>query len=271
MKKRTILILSIALVLIISTGIIVNAVNNNNNKAALTSKEDSGGILNSKETVSEQTDTTRKGAPLTKTVTFLNSSETKLTYKETGFRTDSDYTDKYIDELNNEYYFNSKDIFIGYSNNDEQLSQKASTAFNKNNIVSETEAFDTGKQALESLIGEDFKNYTHKETILNDLGYYSINFEKHYGDIAIGESAIINVYATGDVFYCYAWNIGEFENFDVNTLADITSETLQNYVTEEYSNGTLKGVYLERKDNKIVLKLSVSLPEQEPAYLYYQI
>lgn len=270
MKKRLVLILSAVLIILLTASVIVYAVNN---RAILTNSEDGNKVSNSEDTVSEQTENMRKGAPLAKIVTFSSTSQTKLTYEETGYRTDTDFTDKYIDNLGNEYYFNSKDIFIGYSNNDEELSRKASTAMNKNNIISETEAFDIGKKTLQSLIGNDFKNYTHAETVLSDLGYYSITFEKKYADIAVGESAMVNVYVTGDVFYCYAWNLGEFEDFDSDTIAEITMEMLQNHVKEQYENATLKGVYLGRTEDsaKFVLKLYVSIPEQDSIYLNYEI
>ena len=173
----------------------------------------------------------------------IGGALTALTYKETTESTSNDEKQIYLDDRDNEYYFNTKGDFLGSAMNIYKVSELIGEA--KKNAesvgITEEEAVAVAKKTIKEYFGEAAERVGLSDVVrdVNDGSYYVV-FNQYLGNGGFirGLYCYANILPDGSVFSCGMPNRTETENFDASLLDDFSEqemrEELGRKTTERY-------------------------------------
>ena len=175
----------------------------------------------------------------------IGGALTALTYKETTERTLNEEEQIYLDDRDNEYYFNAKGDLLGSMLDIGRYTEF--TGESKENAesvgITEEEAVAVANKTIKEYFGEAAERVGLSDVVrdVNDGSYYVI-FNQYLGNGGFirGLYCYANILPDGSVFSCGMPNRTEIENFDASLLDDFSEqemrEELGRKTTEKYAD-----------------------------------
>ena len=175
----------------------------------------------------------------------IGGALTALTYKETTERTLNEEEQIYLDNRDNEYYFNAKGDLLGsmldigrYTEFTGESKENAESAG-----ITEEEAVAVANKTVKEYFGEAADLVELSSVSLDDSDdTYDVVYKQHLGNGGFirGLYCYVNILPDGTVFICKMSNRTEIENFDASLLDDFSEqemrEELGRKTTEKYAD-----------------------------------
>ncbi len=173
----------------------------------------------------------------------IGGALTALTYKETTEMSSNEEEQIYLDDRDNEYYFNAKGDLLGsmldigrYTEFTGESKENAESAG-----ITEEEAVAVANKTVKEYFGEAADLVELSSVSLDDSdGTYDVVYKQHLGNGGFirGLYCYVNILPDGTVFICKMSNRTEIENFDASLLDDFSEqemrEELGRKTTERY-------------------------------------
>lgn len=223
-----------------------NTVNDKTDKIKISALDESSEIYEAVYSAKETTFVDEKAAAQK---TFnMGGALTALTYKETTERTSNDEKQIYLDDRDNEYYFNAKGDFLGAEMNIYKLSEIIGAAQKNAESagiagITEEEAVAIANKTIKECFGEAADHVVLSDVVrdVNDGSYYVV-FNRYLGNGGFirGLYCYADILPDGTVFSCGMPNRTEVENFDASLLDDFSEQDMRDELgrktTERYEN-----------------------------------